>query len=60
MYDKITSEDVTIQIESGVEDNWIPDGIAVSQGIYDIPLVSSPASVTPMGMNKSGSNSGLS
>lgn len=57
MYDKITSEDVTIQIESSSVDNWVPDGIAVSQGIYDLQLVSDPSSVTPMGMNKTGNMS---
>lgn len=56
MYDKIDSNDVTVQIETAAEDNWVPDGIAVSSGIYDIPLVVDPASITPMGMTKTGSD----
>lgn len=55
MYEKITGQDVTVQIESASADNWIPEGIAVSQGIYDLPIVTNPAAMTPMGMNKSGS-----
>lgn len=54
MYDKIGPEDITVQIESSSENNVIPDGIAVSRGIYDEPLYAGSSAVTPGGADKVG------
>lgn len=54
MFDKIGPEDITVQVEIDSSDNSIPEGIAVSSGVYDIPLYAGTTPVTQMGMNKSG------
>ena len=53
MFEKIDSNDLTVQVESSKSDREVPAGIAISRGTYDLGLQEG-VSFTEMGMIKNG------
>lgn len=52
MYQKIDKDDITVQIESSSEDNYVVDGIALSNGRYDLPLTTTEVIVPTQRVTK--------